>query len=543
VSANCKAKEAEEMKDSTNPIDQSGRPPKRRRFLVRCLLGLAWLVVLVVLFYVEENWRGARALEIYNRQSAAKGGTLDWKAFVPPPVPDSENFAMTPFLAPLFDFIPGTQQWRDTNAFGATLDFARRLPEMFLEGGGGWRAGKRINFVTGRKDVRKRRQGETAKIDESGTPDRTKTALAILATLAEYGSVIEELRTASRRPQARFNIRYDHDNLQGILLPHLRVIRTACLILSLRSSAELALGQTEQAFNDVTLMLHLVGVLKSEPFLISHLVRQDGLQMTMQKIWEGFADHQWSDAQLQALQERLELVNLFEDLKRSLEAERAGANLSIDQARVSRNLDLAARLNEGPNDDWVGKVAAVYNLCPAGWFYQEQLNFNRMFDESFLTGFDATARTVSPKVCDFNSGKLDEALRNRRALIWEHRVFATFLLPPAHYGTGTIQRLAIVQNSLDEAVIVCALERFRLSKGQYPEGLDALAPQFLNKLPHDIINGEPLKYRRVGDGQFILYSVGWNEVDDGGVTVRYEGSPSKGQDITQGDWVWQFPTK
>ena len=48
------------------------------------------------------------------------------------------------------------------------------------------------------------------------------------------------------------------------------------------------------------------------------------------------------------------------------------------------------------------------------------------------------------------------------------------------------------------------------------ESLDALAPQFIETIPHDIIGGQPLHYRRTEDGQFVLYSVGWNETDDGG---------------------------
>ena len=68
-----------------------------------------------------------------------------------------------------------------------------------------------------------------------------------------------------------------------------------------------------------------------------------------------------------------------------------------------------------------------------------------------------------------------------------------------------------------------ALERYRLAHGEYPESLDALAPQFMEKIPHDIINGQPLHYRRTSDGQFVLYSVGWNETDDGGVVVLTKG--------------------
>jgi hypothetical protein len=81
------------------------------------------------------------------------------------------------------------------------------------------------------------------------------------------------------------------------------------------------------------------------------------------------------------------------------------------------------------------------------------------------------------------------------------------------------------------------LERYRLANGQFPETLEALAPRFISRAPNDVITGQPYKYRRTDDGQFILYSVGWNEKDDGGV-------PGKTLfDLTQGDWVWSYPGK
>ncbi|MGI8967322.1 MAG: hypothetical protein ACR2H1_14730, partial [Limisphaerales bacterium] len=82
-----------------------------------------------------------------------------------------------------------------------------------------------------------------------------------------------------------------------------------------------------------------------------------------------------------------------------------------------------------------------------------------------------------------------------------------------------------------------ALERYRIANGKFPENLAALSPQFLQKIPHDVINGEPLKYRHTDDGQFVLYSIGWNEKDDG-------GTPGKTLfDDKQGDWVWRYPVK
>ena len=88
-------------------------------------------------------------------------------------------------------------------------------------------------------------------------------------------------------------------------------------------------------------------------------------------------------------------------------------------------------------------------------------------------------------------------------------------------------------------MIACALERYRRQHGQFPESLNALQPQFIQQLPHDIINGEALKYRRTQAGNYVLYSVGWNEIDDGGVV----GVAKAGDDnaLAQGDWVWRLP--
>ena len=98
-----------------------------------------------------------------------------------------------------------------------------------------------------------------------------------------------------------------------------------------------------------------------------------------------------------------------------------------------------------------------------------------------------------------------------------------------------------MQASVDMARMACALERYRLAHGEYPEKLDALEPQFIDKLPHDIINDQPLHYRRTDNGQFLLYSVGLNKKDDGGVVGLNENGRSV--NISTGDWVWQYPQK
>jgi hypothetical protein len=62
----------------------------------------------------------------------------------------------------------------------------------------------------------------------------------------------------------------------------------------------------------------------------------------------------------------------------------------------------------------------------------------------------------------------------------------------------------------------------------------------MEKLPRDVIDGEPLHYRRQANGTFLLYSVGWNETDDGGqVALKKDGS----EDREKGDWVWKNPAR
>jgi len=51
------------------------------------------------------------------------------------------------------------------------------------------------------------------------------------------------------------------------------------------------------------------------------------------------------------------------------------------------------------------------------------------------------------------------------------------------------------------------------------------------------MNGEPLRYRVAGDDNYVLYSVGWNGVDDGGTGVKKSNGAI---DPMQGDWVWSL---
>jgi hypothetical protein len=64
-----------------------------------------------------------------------------------------------------------------------------------------------------------------------------------------------------------------------------------------------------------------------------------------------------------------------------------------------------------------------------------------------------------------------------------------------------------------------ALHLFQLERGTLPGSLNELFPTFLEQVPLDPFSPEqPLKYRLTGD-HVLLYSVGSNGKDDGGVPM------------------------
>ena len=66
------------------------------------LITLAWIVTVIALIYGEENWRGRHAWIKYRTELEARGEQLELKEFIPPLIPDDQNFAATPFIKAWF---------------------------------------------------------------------------------------------------------------------------------------------------------------------------------------------------------------------------------------------------------------------------------------------------------------------------------------------------------------------------------------------------------------------------------------------------------
>ncbi|MDP7275458.1 MAG: hypothetical protein QF363_08255 [Planctomycetaceae bacterium] len=75
--------------------------------------------------------------------------------------------------------------------------------------------------------------------------------------------------------------------------------------------------------------------------------------------------------------------------------------------------------------------------------------------------------------------------------------------------------------------VAFALSAYRDRRRVYPKSLDQLVPEFLAKVPGDLISGKSLVYRP-SKGGYLFYSVGRNGKDDGG---RSRSDKDKGDDL------------
>ena len=75
-----------------------------------------------------------------------------------------------------------------------------------------------------------------------------------------------------------------------------------------------------------------------------------------------------------------------------------------------------------------------------------------------------------------------------------------------------------------------AAERFRLDNGRFPISLEQLVPSYLQKVPLDPFDHQPMRYRLTGE-RAVIYSVDEDLKDDGG-----DVGPTKKEGEQPKDW-------
>jgi len=503
----------------------------------RFLFGLACLATLIALFYAEEDWRGWHTWSQFKRTWEAKGEHFDFASLVPAPVPEDQNFALTPIAFTGYGSILTRdgkripREQRDTNFVERIKMGIGPQDKWPTNSPGNWQKSTVCDLGAWQNYYR----ALAAKTNEFPIPSQARSPAAdVLLALSKYDPVIAELREASRFPCSRFPLNYDSESPAAILLPHLAALRNCSQTLQLISLAELQNSQPDKALADVSLALQLTDKIRTEPFLISHLVRIAIVQIMLQPVWEGLAEHRWSDEQLVTLDAELAKLDFTAAYQLSMRGEMGCQGGEMD--RLRRHPEFISGLGGMGEGSAMGLPLPgkiVGRLIPTGWFYQNQFRCARIMMAYFIPAANVDQDTFSPDL----ARRGDAAVGADIQATSPYNLLEKLMLP----ALGTcVRRFAFAQSSVNLARTAIALERYRLAHGGYPESLDALAPQFIAKMPHDVVNGQPLHYRLEANGHFAIYSVGWNETDDGGeVGLTKNGSV----DTSIGDWVWQYPAR
>ena len=114
-------------------------------------------------------------------------------------------------------------------------------------------------------------------------------------------------------------------------------------------------------------------------------------------------------------------------------------------------------------------------------------------------------------------GSLFPSLRGRQVMssFGPHGLLTSILIPSLSKAFETLARGEAGDACAQTAV---AMTRFRLDHGTLPSHLADLVPTYLDAVPIDPFDGHPLRLA-IRNGQWIIYSVGPDGVDDGGVEM------------------------
>ena len=562
-------------------------------FSPKNLIRLGVLAGLVLLFYVVENWRGKRAWETHKRELEARGESFDPKAFFPPMVPDAENILkvpgfdvwltrghkghdpkkLKPLLPSLQDARPLKRPplfelhiWLDSDgappadaipaARLSSLDDLLRLAGVrafAAPDDGGVILGSRPDLKPRRFIVRMAGKPDLSTPEKVGklfpasrigirlelTDEKNVfrgsglsvlVAEDVLELFRQHAAEVDAFREAFRRPHARFDNDLSDDPITWPIVNSV-FTRSIAQTMSAHAKACLLLGRPGAAMSDLAILARLMTYLReSSPSLVSAMVAAVIAGLYVDVVADGMSEGLWQEPQWIEIQEQLRRFELLKDVTQAIRlGERPAKGFFVqDMSGMA-----GARVFTSPGEIWpkgVDSIDLYLLLAPRGWIYQNQL-LNSHLTQQFLNAVDVKGQRIDPAKVGADTHTRDQAFERTTP----YNYLVGWMSP--HYNAVS-KNLAAQQTQINLARVACALERHRKANGGYPDSLAVLAPAFIDIVPHDIVNGQPLKYRRTEEGRYLLYSVAWNCKDDGG---RSAGPNLSSRDSA--DWTWPAPKK
>lgn len=477
---------------------------------LRWVLGILLVPILAVLW---GDWRAEREWRQYCAEARARGVKLTLAEFLPKePIPDEDNFAAIPIFV---EAIKSQGSGPRVSAIRNINVIPKFRPQKHR-----WIGPKKVDFAGIRLSFIASKCLEAGDLDLGGDD-----ATAVLRGLEKVEPELIQIHQASGRKRSSYPVSWDNPWITRF--DHLQVIMSFSRILHTKVCAELAIGNSDQAFSDLNDLFALCESLQDEPTLIAYLIQRSCYSHVLKSIWEGLDSGKWTDAQLNEMEMRLGAINTIKRYQFALQSEQGSINTGMEQfAKTRFSQSTRSAIFSVKPESFLERVVRLQSFTLSYW-RDNQLASNRRLDQE-LPQWDSIDERWEKKSEIEDKEKLMSKFQELRLNLYQ-------MITPVFGSTGNRTLMGHVQIRL--AGLACALERFKNSRGTYPERLEDLMPDFLQKLPHEPFNGKPFRYRRTEDGSYRLYSIGMDLKDDGGTFNNKESHDFVGQP----DWLWWAP--
>jgi hypothetical protein len=116
------------------------------------------------------------------------------------------------------------------------------------------------------------------------------------------------------------------------------------------------------------------------------------------------------------------------------------------------------------------------------------------------------------------------AVVEKREAVWQQHAYgwAGRIVLNRENESAEARRVFAEDSNARRRLLICdlAIRLYQAEYGKLPERLEQLAPEYLRELPIDPFSGRPPVYRPRGEAAFLLYSIGPDGNDDGGMPTE-----------------------
>lgn len=478
--------------------------PTRRRLLRFGIAGVAVpaaVLIIILSFYGFQNWRSRRAWSAFQNELKQRHESLDLAPLFPAPAPQNQNLALTTAFRSWVNLPKGSAARRLFDQL-KQFDTSTTVPP---------------NGTAGAEWTRQ----ALAPLDDYltwiapgatllPTAAREEFAHAVLQGLKPHDTTLRALADAARLPYFQTSTNCDASAVLQRNQSESAALERLHMLFQVRACALLAANSNTDAAVDLLTGLQLVRLAQQIPDSKSSRRAQILLIRSLQPLWEGIVQQRWTGPQLATFQNELSRFNLLVEHTNAI---RRVIVATIEMWRVIPD-------RKGPYNsraaDHTYRDDSVWQMQPRAWWFEHCVQLYRAGQNAIQKVDVAGARV-----------RLDTDWSDLEGLPLDGEI--TSLLQQPYWGTAFSQIVVFGQTAVNQAIIACALDRYRLAQGHYPESVEQLTPDYLPAIPNDVVRGRPMLYENAGDEHFILRSVGPNEMDD-------RKKPFSD------DWLWSFPT-